>query len=132
MDLWDTLVEGATYTNDTFIQPALEFVDKNEALINIGITGATAYYGYKQQSAAISAQEDASARALSLQEAQYETEKRSMQLQTTNESATINLISNMSSSSGSINDFLYDMVSSAKTTNVGLGLGEFEKKLELV
>lgn len=131
MDIWDSITKGFDFVSEA-LEPVTSFIDKNEKLINVAITGATGYYGYQQQQQAIAAQESASARALALQQAQYDTEKRSMQLQATNENATIDLISRMSSSGGSINDFLYDKSTTAQTTKVGLGLGDFEKKLELV
>jgi hypothetical protein len=115
-----------------FLQPVTNFIDSNEKLINLGVTGATAIYGYQQQQQSIDAQEAASARALSLQTAQYNSELQANRLAAPNEAATINMISNMSSSSGSINDFLYDRNSQADTTSAGLGLGDFEKKLNLV
>lgn len=131
MGLWEAFTGAVDWVSEA-IEPVTSFIDKNESLINLGVTGATAYYGYQQQQQAIESQESASARALALQQAQYDTEKRSMQLQATNENATIDLISRMSSSGGSINDFLYDKSTTANTTKVGLGLGDFEKKLELV
>jgi len=121
--MWDWISSG--------IDKATEFVTKNEKLLGLAVTGASAYYAYEQQQDAIEASEQAQNRSLALQKEAQDREKAMLKLQApTNNAGQLSLFNQ--NKGMSLSDFLYEPAKVSDRSSAGINTADVKNSLGLV
>ena len=121
---------GFFETISGYLEPVTTFLEKNEALIGLGVTGASAYYAYDQQQDAIEASERAQNQALTIQREQADREKAMNRLQEPSSNASQLALFNQDTKR-KLSDFMYEPTKASDRSSSGLNTLSVQKSLGL-